>query len=159
MGGISRKKEKNSVPFGGISLILVGDIGQLPPVQDKPLYIGNTAGRVLWKDIRNVSTLDTIFCQRGTDPNQVNFKRLLTNIINANPTVDDWNILMSRTYANMDSIEINTFKSKIYLFPTNTLVNVHNRCMIKSLGIPIARYITEHTKNTDFNDANVEQLQ
>ena len=130
--------EKSSVPFGGRSMILVGDLGKLPPVKDKPLYIGNTVGRVLWKYFRKVVTLDMIFHQQGTDPNQVKFKRLLTNIRNANPTVDDWNILMSRTYANMDGTESNTFSSEIHLFPTNNLVNVHNQCMLKSLGIPIA---------------------
>ena len=87
--------EKRSVPFGGRSLILVGDLGQLPPVIDKPLYVGNTAGRVLWKYFTKVVTLDTVFRQQGTDPNQVKFKRLLINIRNANPTMDDWNLLMS----------------------------------------------------------------
>ena len=95
-------------------------------------------GRVLWKYFRKVVTLDTVFHQQGTDPNQVKFKRLLTNIRNANPIVDDWNLLMSRTDANMDGTESNTFNSKILLFAMNTLVNVHNRCMLKSLGIPIA---------------------
>ena len=40
--------KKRSVPFGGRSMILVGDLGQFPPVKDKPLYVGNTASRVLW---------------------------------------------------------------------------------------------------------------
>ena len=72
--------EKRSVLFGGRSMILVGDIGKLHPVRDKPLYVGNTAGRVLWKDFRKVVTLDTIFRQQGTYKNQFNFKKLLTNI-------------------------------------------------------------------------------
>ena len=94
-----------------------------------------------------------------TDPNQVKFKRLLANIRNANPTEDDWNLLMSRTDANMDGTESNTFSSAIHLFPTNSLVNVHNRSMLKSLGIPIARCVAEHTKNKDFSDADDDQLQ
>ena len=53
--------ENKSVPFGGKSLILFGDLGKLPPVKDKPLYVGNTAGRVLWKYFIKVVTLDTIF--------------------------------------------------------------------------------------------------
>ena len=59
----------------------------------------------------------------------------------------------------MDSIEINNFKSEIHLFPMNTFVNVHNRCFLKSLGIPIARCITENTKSKDFSDAHDEKLQ
>ena len=76
-------------------MILVGDIGQFPTIKDKLLYVGNTAGRVLWKYFRSVVTLDTIFCQHGTNPKQLNFKRLLTNIKNEKPTKDDWNLLMS----------------------------------------------------------------
>ena len=89
----------------------------------------------------------------------VNFKRLLTNIRNAKPIADDWNLLMSQIDATMDSIEINTFNSEIHLFPMNTLVNVHNICMLKSLRIHISRCIVEHTKNKYFNDVDDEQLQ
>ena len=59
----------------------------------------------------------------------------------------------------MDGTESNNFSSKIHLFPTNSLVNVHNRCMLKSLGIPIARCIAEHTKNKYFSDADDDHLQ
>jgi len=40
--------------FGGRSLILVGDLGHLPHVRDKPLYAGNTTGRVLWKQVEEL---------------------------------------------------------------------------------------------------------
>ena len=30
--------ENANIPFGGKSIILVGDLGQLPPVMDKPVY-------------------------------------------------------------------------------------------------------------------------
>ena len=30
--------ENATIPFGGRSIILVGDLGQLPPVMDKPVY-------------------------------------------------------------------------------------------------------------------------
>jgi len=53
--------EKKNCPFGGRSIILVGDLGQLPPVRDKPLYAGNTTGKVLWNKFDIVVTLDTIF--------------------------------------------------------------------------------------------------
>ena len=56
-----------------------------------------------------VVTLDMVFRQQGTDSNQVKFKSFLTNTRNANPTVDDWNLLMSRIDASMDGTESNTF--------------------------------------------------
>ena len=56
----------------------------------------------------------------------------------------------------MDYVECSTFNLEIHLFPTNTLVNLHNRCMLKSLNTPIARCTYEHTKNKEFNDANDE---
>jgi hypothetical protein len=54
-------KNKSS-PFDGRSIILVGDLGQLPPDKDNPLYVGNTSGKVLYKKFNIVFTLDTIFC-------------------------------------------------------------------------------------------------
>ena len=30
--------EHATIPFGGRSIILVGDLGQLPPIMDKPVY-------------------------------------------------------------------------------------------------------------------------
>ena len=40
--------KNKSTPFGGRSIILVGDLGQFPPVRDKPMYAGKTTGKVLW---------------------------------------------------------------------------------------------------------------
>jgi len=45
---------------------------------------------------------------------------------------------MSQTYESMDFVESSTFKSKIHLFLENTSMNIHNRCMLKSLNNTIA---------------------
>ena len=60
-------REKN-IPFGGRSIILVGDLGKLPLVRDKPMYAGNMTCKVLWKTFNTVVTLDTIFLQEGNTP-------------------------------------------------------------------------------------------
>ena len=57
--------DKKTSPFGGRSIILVGDLGQLLPIKDNPLYASNTAGKVLWKNFNIVVTLDIIFRQQG----------------------------------------------------------------------------------------------
>ena len=40
--------ETNNHSFGNRSIILVGDLGQLPPVMDRPIYAGETMGKCLW---------------------------------------------------------------------------------------------------------------
>ncbi|CAB4030044.1 Hypothetical predicted protein [Paramuricea clavata] len=43
---------KQDIPFGGVSVILMGDFGQLPPVGDKPMYVSDQvmrqAGQAFW---------------------------------------------------------------------------------------------------------------
>ena len=56
---------KRNFPFGGCSIILVGDLGQLPPVKDIPLYAGTSYGTALWNTFTTVITLDKIFRQQG----------------------------------------------------------------------------------------------
>ena len=53
--------KNKSTPFGCRSIILVGDLGQFPPVRDKPMYASKTTGKVLWEKFNIVVTLDTIF--------------------------------------------------------------------------------------------------
>ena len=37
------------IPFGGRSIILVGDFGKLPPMMDKPIYAYRGIEKELWK--------------------------------------------------------------------------------------------------------------
>ena len=86
--------EGKTIPFGGRSIILVGDLGKSPSVRDKPMYVGSLASKVLWKTFNIVVTLDTIFHQEGNSPIQVAFRGVLNNIGNANPILEDWDVLM-----------------------------------------------------------------
>ena len=65
--------ESAYVPFGGRSIILVGDLGQLPPVMDKPVYACEGHVKEIWNLFSIVVTLDTVFRQDGQGQDQKRF--------------------------------------------------------------------------------------
>jgi hypothetical protein len=62
--------ENSIVPFGGRSIILVGDLGQLPPIMDRPTYACEGHAKELWNLFTIVVTLDTMFRQDGQSNDQ-----------------------------------------------------------------------------------------
>ena len=75
-------KRKNEA-FGGRSIIMLGDFGQLPPVHDFPLYdkdlrdaLSNN-GIALYNLFKKVYKLDVIQRQLGNSHEQQNFRNLL----------------------------------------------------------------------------------
>ena len=133
--------ENSLFPFGGRSIILVGDLGQLPPVMDKPVYACEGQVKELWNSFTTVVTLDTIFRQNGQNHEQKRFRHLLMNVRDAIPIVDDWKLLMSRTDSSLDSSTKESFNRAIHLFATNEDVDNHNRRSLASLNRPIARSV------------------
>ena len=83
----------NNHSFDNRSIILVGYLGQIPPLMDMPIYAGETLGKCLWKDFTSVIILETILWKMGTDVTQLRFRQLLKNIYNATPTMQDWTLL------------------------------------------------------------------
>ena len=104
----------------------MGDLAQLPPVMDIPLYARSSHGSALWHNFNTVVTLSIVFHQQGNDPSQVTFRKLLTNIKNAIATIEDWKLLMSRTESLLYKDELSAFKGSMYLFETNQLASLHN---------------------------------
>lgn len=83
-------------------------------------------------------TLDNVFRQDGEDVEQIQFHQLLTNLREAQPTIDDWKMLMSRTSSNMSSTINEAFDNDVHLFSINDNVQNHNRKKLYSLKQPIA---------------------
>ncbi|XP_059073384.1 uncharacterized protein LOC131874156 [Cryptomeria japonica] len=127
--------------FAGISMILVGDLGQLPPVNDRPAYASNRRAKLLWEEFKIVVTLDKIFRQDGENIQQQRFRQLLTNLRDANPQIDDWKLLMMRTPTNIDVASNSEFENTIHLFSTNDNVHSHNKKMLYSLRHPVAQSV------------------
>ena len=69
-------------PFGGISIVLVGDIAQLPPVGDKVLYHNKpgsdleTEGYCMYRKFQTVVKLEVNERAKGSDPGQEMFRHL-----------------------------------------------------------------------------------
>ena len=70
---------RQNIPFGGMSIILMGDFGQLPPVGDRPMYISviSDHGHSLYLMFDSVIILDQIMSQAGQDLEAVAFRALL----------------------------------------------------------------------------------
>ena len=71
---------QSTIPFGGCSIILLGDFGQLPHVKDIPMYAGSSVGTALWCTFDTFITLETIFRQAGNSASQNSFRQLLLNL-------------------------------------------------------------------------------
>ena len=80
---------KCTIPFGGCSIILLSDSRQLPPVKDIPMYAGSSVGTSLWSTFDTFITLETIFQQQGNSPSHTAFRKLLLNLRNATPNVEE----------------------------------------------------------------------
>ncbi|CAG8690619.1 9574_t:CDS:2, partial [Scutellospora calospora] len=119
--------EHNNTPFGGRSIILVGDFGQLPPVLDHPMYTTtilrdplSNNGIVAYKQFREVYKLDIVQRQSGDSEEQRNFRDILLRLCNGKSTISNWRIL--------------------------TDVNLVNMNMLRSLNILIAKILAVHNR-------------
>jgi ATP-dependent DNA helicase PIF1 len=145
--------------FGGISVILVGDPGQLPPVGGSPLYqsIFNnpkqkdfaTHGYNCYLQFKTVILLETSERQKNpdNDPNQQRFidllLRLRNGVFNAETELD-WKFLLQRQVLPRHEEE---FKEAIRLFPDRASCSKFNNEKLKQLKMPIFK---TSAKNTPF---------
>ena len=125
----------NSLDFGGVSIISVGDFHQLRPVKDSyvfqvPISSSNNydglVGPYLWEKLSFIE-LTEIMRQRDDQ----NFARALNNFANCCMGENDIDLFMSRIIGK-DSIENLPIKS-IHLFSTNASVNAHNETVLNAL--------------------------
>ena len=144
------KPENAKLPFGGISVILMGDFAQLPPIRDSPLYMELeeknaknpqiTSGYFLFKKLFSENTIifDKIMRQ-GED--QKEFKGILDRIASGDFTRDDWDYLRKRDlngpeFTPEQRKEIRAKSIKVCALNKDT--RRYNIQRIKDLGTPVA---------------------
>ena len=84
------------VPFGGISVILIGDFAQLPPVGDRPLFAPEgegSHGHTMYSLFTNVVILDHVVRQSGTSTESKQFREILMRLRDGQSTESDWTTL------------------------------------------------------------------
>ena len=137
------------LPMGGISVILFGDFGQLPPVGDRPLYVSPSTndlaihGHSIYQMFNTVVILSQVLRQAGSDPAAEAFRELLLRLRNGKITHDDWQMLLQRSPQSADNLE--EFNDAIRLFYTKESVANFNYEKLQTLGTPIARINAVHS--------------
>eukprot|EP00899_Mesostigma_viride_P028654 jgi/Mesvir1/8974/Mv25463-RA.1 len=136
------------LPFGGVSVILVGDDGQLPPVGDMPLYsksVGRRAqeaieGVTAYQQFKDVVELDRVERQDGDSP----FLQVLLRIRDGDIQMADWEWLKTRQLQTLPAHEQAAFASATRLMAKASDVRDWNMDKIRELGKPIARIRALH---------------
>ena len=142
--------------FGGISLIVMGDFGQLPPVGDKPLYSKEEnnncqkKGALLYDLFVDVIIFEKIMRQLGTEENM--FRDVLTRLANGTFTEEDWKWLQSQDYDSFDKKKQQEFRdSAVMLCARRKDLKRQNIYRIRSLNQPIAPVKAENNNKTAAN--------
>lgn len=118
---VSKKVRNNNKPFGGIQLVLSGDMLQLPPVNDIMPYESIT-----WQEL-NLKYYVLTVPKRFTDESYV---RLLQRLRIGKIDVNDINELQKRNIKNFNPSE---YEDETYIFPLKKQVEFHNRNKIDKI--------------------------
>ena len=135
--------------FGRMSLILVGDPGQLPPVADKPLYHAKPSndiglqGCIAYMMFDKVVKLTVNQRVHGASNEQSQFRDLLQRLRLGQSTVKDWNMLLTRQPSNFTGLS--EFSDAVRLFYSNEQVGNYNHDKLLMLNQPVATVEARHS--------------
>ena len=140
--------------FGGISVVMTGDPGQLPPVGGTPLHklnpqsSLNQEGLFEYRLFVDVFILDRVQRQSAAgadDPDQAAFIDLLPRARDGRLNEDDWKLLLTRQPNNLSTDTKKTFEDATRLFYSKNEVNKHNGKKLRDIGSPVAKCSATHS--------------
>jgi hypothetical protein len=134
--------DKQDVPFGGLSVVLVGDFKQLSPVKDYPLFTALTEknlktyqrfGIKVYQEFNHVIRLTEVRRQ-SEDPE---FLATLQAFVDGSFGSDEWDTLMSRNLDSLPAEEKAQFnQDAIYLCGVKRDFRSFNLEKVHGLGTP-----------------------
>ena len=143
---------KLQCPFGGFSVLLFGDFGQLPPVGDRPMYASPSSnelsihGHHIYRLFNTVVILQQVLRQGGSDSEANRFRELLGNLHDGIAAEEDWQLLLTRDPSKVNNCS--DFDDAIRLFYDKQNVADFHMEKLQSLGVPIARINAMHSNST-----------
>ena len=151
------KPEAADQPFGGISVILMGDFAQLEPVKDQPLYAKKKditpmqeEGRLLFQLFDTTIIFDQQMRQVGEEEQQ--FIELLIRVANGETTKEDWELLKTRELTGDGQIppeeQEYIWKHGRKICARNKDTIAYNQQRIRDLDQAIAKINSENKPNT-----------
>ncbi len=153
--------ENKNEAFGGRSVILFGDFGQLPPVLDLPMYATNVShdtksndGITAYKQFREVYKLDIVQRQSGETEEQQSFRDILLRLREGESSLNDWQSLSSRFEEKLNRAERDRFSDAVSILTTWVDVDRVNSDMLRSLNQPVAKIIAVHTGGSEAKRAS-----
>ena len=135
--------ERQAEWFGGVSVVMMGDFGQLPPVLDLPMYSTvpgrglSDVGKGAFAAFRQAVVLEKVERVAGDDPELVAFKSLLGRLRDGAVTQEDWKLLMTRAAHSLPAHELAAFGDVQALVSTHNAEDVVNQQELRRL--PSAR--------------------
>jgi ATP-dependent DNA helicase PIF1 len=134
-------------PFGGVSIVLFGDYGQLPPVCDTALYapISDRSPPALYhastlyrQSFAHAFHLTQQMRQQGQTEMDLKFQLALSHLRLGNISIDDWEFFQLRVLSQLPPNEQYQFRDIIRLFGTKAEVKETNTSKLENLGKPVA---------------------
>ena len=143
--------------FGGISIIIMGDFGQLPPVADKTLFgkdgLNNCQKKaaLLYDLFTDVIIFDQIMRQLGDEEKM--FRDFLTKLANGTLTQEvEWKWLKSQDYASFSKEKQKDFKdTAMMLCAMKKDLKAQNIYRINALNTPLVPVKAENNLQTAKN--------
>ncbi|KAK3908333.1 ATP-dependent DNA helicase [Frankliniella fusca] len=134
--------KSSNEPFGALPVYMFGDLNQLPPIGDTPLYSLNVdyyktmaySGSLLFKSIVRTKFLSV--AHRQCDGSFLNF---LDNLSRGYVSPSDQFYISDRFEENMDVEEIQSFNHAVHLFQYVKETEACNKRKLLELGRPIIK--------------------